>query len=524
MFFSSRHRKQERCVRKTVGRRRLSVEALENRRVLAGLVEVTFDIATQTLSLTGDVNSNDIEIRQDTSDPADRFEIIARNGTRLSLPGLSGFTEAFSTAVSNVKDIDLFFDQGGADVIDLLAPTSGGTSELEGPLEIFTSGNNQVLMQNWEVETLTIGNTIDGRSEWTLENVVVARDTFLNSFGGETFTKISDSQLDGLVDIVNAVGDDDLQITDTRIGGGLVRPPEGPGYLPIALLIDNGDGRSITMMSSTNDLTGTVVHGDVDLVNGEGFDTVMLQGIEVKGGVTIANGDGDAAGGATVMIDQGTLIGTDGIDGGILTLTNGSRRDILMIDNAEIRNGMLVDNSAADTSGNDTRINNARIGGNAFYGNVIQVVNGLGNDSIVVDGGTTLMGFVDFGMDDGNDEVTIANTTILGVLNIGHNDFAATFTPEFLDEFPGLTEADSSDGNGRDVVTLENTVVRDGTFIDLGADADELALLGSTQLDTLGLLEGGSSFADLLRLSVLADIHQTMAGFEDTDFVAAVSS
>ena len=534
MLFKSASKKRTRQDRR---RRSLRVESLENRRVLAGLVLVEFDPGNGLLTLTGDVNSNEVTIAESFEQPGDSFLISAGGSTRLSLDPVFGRTEVSEVPITNVKDIVINFQQGGSDEVNFIGAAPGVMSELEGTLDILTSGESEITLTDWEVQELNISQTAAAGTERTLTRVVVVGETTMTSVGGEAITKIEASQLDGVVRILNGDGDDDLQIIDTRIGGGVERPGPAEDYLPTVLIVDNavvdaddddiddddGDdldfsrGRSsTTIRSSAGDLVASTIHGEAMITNGVGFDIVMIEGIEVTGGLMIDNGDGDAAGGATVMIDSGAIIGSDLINGNGLEIENGDRRDVLMIDDAILPSGMLVDNRDTDDAGNDVNITASTIGGNPLYGNAIQIINGEGNDSLVIADNTTLNGLVDLGLGGGNDDVTLTDSTINGVLSIG----AAAFVQDFaFDSFDGFLDADDSDGAGRDVVIMDNLTVTGGTFIDLGDDVDTVRITGGTRLSILGVIDAGGSFADTLELVAGLQLRQDLLGFEFTSLV-----
>lgn len=504
--------------------RRLRMESLENRRVLAGVVTVDFDDTSGLLTLTGDINSNHVVVSESASQPGDSFDLKGMDNTRLALDTIFGRTELEELTLTNVKDITVDFTSGGSDTFEMSAASNGDQSDLQGRLDILFGGASEAMISDSTIERLSIDQVTAARAEWTLDNVNVVRRTDLTSAGGETIHKITDSELDGVVRIINQEGEDQLQIVCTTFGAGINVPgPPDQGYLNNALIINNGDGRSMIDISSTTD-TGdsTVVHGGVKINNGEGFDTILFAGVETRGGVVISNGDGDAAGGAMVIIDQASVIGSDQIDGSGLVLTNGTRRDMLSITDSSLPNGMLVDNSVSDDAGNDLGISGATIGGNPLYGTALQVINGRGNDNMTI-ASSTLNGLVDLGLAAGNDDVNISDTTVNGVLNIGNTGFVAVIGARFTDDLPGFAEADATAGLGRDTVVLDNVSVLGGTFIALGQDSDTLELLGSTKLKTIGTIDGGDSFGDALKTEVGVEIHQTLEGFETIETVVAGS-
>ncbi|MEM9365543.1 MAG: hypothetical protein AAGD07_06065 [Planctomycetota bacterium] len=517
---------------KQTGNRLTRFEILETRRVLAGIVDVTLDDATGLLTLVGDINSNEVEIRQDLTAAADSFQLVGLGGTRLAVDTVFGRTEFDDLTLTNVKDINIDFTAGGTDTLSFLPPSDGAGgsmdrhSSLEGDLSITTDGPGLLLLDGVDVETLSIVQPFGGSpTNVDLSDVIVVNVTEIITTAGESNIKIEDSHLDGGLYIENGIGDDILSIEDTEIGGGVVRPAPAKDYLPEVLTILNGDGRTdITMVSSTTVTPGTVVHGGASVTNGDGYDSLLMEGVHIYGGVVIDNGAGDAFGGANVMIEADSMVGTDLIDGNGLVLTNGIRRDTLSINDSTLPNGMLVDNSAADDAGNDVEVLGSTIGGNPLYGTAVQVINGDGNDVMNLSQ-SMLLGLVDLGLGGGNDSVMMDGTTVTGILSIGNN---APFIPAFIlaelqADLPGLVAADSSDGEGRDSVTLQNTEVMGGTYINLGDDVDTLELLTGTRLHTLGVLEGGGSFSDRVVLATDLVMRQDLRGFEVTEIAPATA-
>ena len=514
-------------------------ESLENRRVLAANF-VMIDVVGDEIQMSGDTNANHVEIFQDSRrgfSPSESFTVRAKSGSETLFVDEDGdvigdsFVSPINIAIHNIM-ID--FKQGGADSVAFFGmdESTSDSSEIDGMLQIETNGEAVVSLEDLEVETLLVSHQDDDDMGMTmLSNVVVNGKDFtadgdrtfysahIESGGGGSKITIVDSDLkgglsisnDGLVDftdpmnpdhIANATGAADIiQITNTDIGELLVMAPRS------VLEIHNGDGESRTTLERDNATDPSRIRGDVEIVNGDGFDEVTFSAINIWGNSDIENGDGNVLHGSAIMIHNESVIGSDLLAGGRLNVVNADGDDRLTIEESSLPSGIIV-NNGDDQDTNTIIIGKAGdvalpaertiIGGNTLAPSVIQFANGDGNERISVIN-TDLRGFVDIGLSGGDDTVNMSDVVVNGALNIGNT---GAIRPAFVDQLfadLGIVGADDGDdGAGDDRVTLEDVTVTAGTFIDLGDDEDRVDLIDDIDFGPRAHIEGGGDSGDTL--------------------------
>lgn len=453
--------------------RRLSVQTLENRRVLAGLV--AFTEAAGTLTITGDVDANAIEISQGPGQPAGSFVVRSLDtGTGIATRFAGRPANQTSETFNNINNIVVDMSSGGSDRVEF-AGAESGASVLNGDLTVDFGGASELEISDMIVGNLSVNQSIVGNAIRVLNNVTVTGATTLDSVNGGTNNSITGSRLGTGLSITNNAGTDELTLTDTDIGGGVAFPLPAAGYLSTVLSINNGEGPALTRVAN-NALTTVPsprIHGGVSLVSGTGFDTMVLTNAVIDGGVNINNGNGDSQGdGATVMIIGG-VIGGDLLNAEGLTIINGTQRDILMINGgAVIPSGIDIDNQL-DPNGSDLDIEDATIGGNP---EVVSAINVNGLNNVNISGTTVLNGNVNFAM-----ASTVLNQVLLEDLRVN-----------------GRLLITSTGVNSRDLVTLRNVNVTSRTEIQMGGAADELTLTGTTSLSQVVVLNSGNQVGDRL--------------------------
>lgn len=543
--------------------RRLRVEDLEHRRVLAANF-VTIEIAGDTLELVGDSNANQVEIYQDSRrafSPSESFTIQAKAGSETQFM-LGGFVigDSYQTPVSQAfENININFGddgvvsllgnpvpfQGGADVVEFVGLDMSDTQEsfLDGSLSISTNGQATVSLTDVDVDVLTISHRDDDDIGTTmLDNVTVrdnsvavdgARNFFsahIESGGGGSDISIVDSRLqgglsisnDGLVDFavpahtVNPAGvgaEDVISITNTDIGDRRITPAMP---LESVLEIYNGPGGSLTSLMRDNATDPTKIRGNVTIENGNGFDEVNFSAIDIMGSSSIENGDGNAMHGSSIMIHNGSVIGSDILGGGRLNVVNADGDDRLTIQEATLPSGITVDNggdgdtntiligTAGDPAAPATR---TVIGGNTLTGSAIQIGNGDGNERLDIVN-ADLKGLVDIGLGGGDDVVNMTDVLVDGVLNIGNT---LGMRPPMVDALfahlglGGLAD-DGTAGAGDDHVMLSDVAVTAGTFIHLGDDQDRVDLVDDLVLGPRAIIDGGNDPQDTLDRSMLSSV------------------
>ncbi|TWT95529.1 Planctomycete extracellular domain protein [Neorhodopirellula pilleata] len=558
MKMFSKNSRTPRHSKRDGGRRRMRFESLENRRVLAANF-VMIDVVGDEIRMSGDTNANHVEIFQDSRrgfSPSESFTVRAKPGSETMFVDEDGdvigdsFVSPINIAIHNIM-ID--FKQGGADSVTIVGLNESATasSQLDGMLQIETNGEAVVDLENLEVETLLVSHQDDDDMGTTmLSNVVVNGKDFaadgartfysahIESGGGGSMITIVDSDLkgglsisnDGLVDftdpvnpdhVANATGAADIiKITNTDIGELLVMAPRN------VLEIHNGDGESRTTLERDNATDPSRIRGDVEIVNGAGFDEVTFSAINIWGNSDIQNGDGNVLHGSAIMIHNGSVIGSDLLAGGRLNVVNADGDDRLTIEESSLPSGIIV-NNGNDHDTNTIIIGKAGdvalpaertiIGGNTLAPSVIQFANGDGNERISVIN-TDLRGLVDIGLSGGDDTVNMMDVVVNGALNIGNTD---AIRPAFVDQLfadLGIAGADDGDlGAGDDRVTLEDVIVTAGTFIDLGNDEDRVDLIDNIDFGPRAHIEGGGDSGDTLDRRNLSSVmtNVKLEGFTD---------
>ncbi|WP_144059411.1 Planctomycete extracellular domain protein [Rhodopirellula sp. SWK7] len=539
-------------------RRRMRVESLENRRVLAANF-VTVEIVGDTIELTGDSNANEIEIWQDSRrafSPSESFTIKAKEGSETLFSFSGGIVgDTYQTPISGaIHNIRVNFGdsvtlslmgnpaipQGGADIVEFVGLDQSETEEsfLDGQLQILTNGEAVVSLTDLEVDSLIVSHQDDDDIGTTvLDNVVVQDDTVavdgmrsffsahIESGGGGSDITIVDSNLkgglsisnDGLFDFgamihtPNPTGAADIiKISNTDIGAHLVALPQN------VLEIYNGDGGSRTTLERDNATDPSRIRGNVVINNEDGFDEVNFSAINIYGGSSIENGAGDFLHGSSIMIHNDSIIGSDILGGGRLDVTNAAGDDRLTIEESRLPSGIVVNNGMDhDTNtivigkagvGGETAARTV-IGGNTLTGSAIQFSNGAGNERMSFIN-ADLKGLVDIGLGDGDDIVNMTDVLVDGVLNIGNT---VGIRPAMVDAlFGGLGLAsladDANAGGGDDRVTLEDVMVTAGTFIGLGDDQDRVDLIDDIDFGPRASIDGGNDAGDTLDRSQLSSV------------------
>jgi hypothetical protein len=521
------------------------MESLENRRVLAAnFIDIT--LVGDTIELEGDNNANQIEIYQDSRrgfSPSESFTITAKPGSETMFRmGADVIGDTYQSPISSaIENIIVDFAQGGADEVDFIGKDMSATdaSFLDGGLTVLTNGEAVVNIMNADFDSLFVSHQDDDDIGTTsLTNVTVRGDevvevgprsfysTHIESGGGGSVITVSNSRLqggfsianDGLVDVatpdivLNGTGAADvIMISDTDIGDRTVLDPTN------VLEIYNGDGGSRTSLSRTVETDPSRIRGNVTIVNGDGFDDISFSMINIFGSSQVENGDGDFLHGSLTTIANGSVIGSDILGGGRLDVVNGTGDDRLVIEESQLPSGITVENgNDADTNtliiGSAGSTVRTVVGGNTLKGSAIQFGNGDGNERITI-ANTDLHGLVDIGLGGGDDIVSMSNVLVNGILNIGNTDGirpdGAMTMFNMIRENLGLGPNLSDDGDageGDDQVILENVTVAAGTFIALGDDQDNVTLIDNIDFGPRAIIVGGGDDRDTLDRSMLSSV------------------
>lgn len=445
--------------------RRLRVEPLESRRVLAGLVSVDiFPIALPgTLVLTGDGSNNEVEVQ--STGTSGEYLISGLNGTLLELNG-AGVTMTSLTVNGITGDIDAAMGTGN-DTFRFSGPTAGGTSNIPTDLTITNDDGSNLnvltdVLINGDLSVDKLGGS-SGYSELQIAGSTVIGDTTIDNVGagsGDSMTTIDSSSLQGgggatALMITNGAGDDVFALLgNSQVGTGAFIGPQ-----PI-LLIDNGDGGSRTSFTGASQVAGpgtSTIYGDILLLNGTNIagtmDILSFNLTNVLGTVIAVNGDGTTE--TTIMDSTLGSHAAAGL-GGPLFISNDSGFDDFTMSGSTVQYGVDIDNDVAaggtSTSGSSTQISTSSLGTHPLLvGDALSVSGDDGADDVSLDA-VTLGAPVDLSLlFDGNNDVDILNGTTMPILAL-------------------------LGGSGNDSVLIDNSTISIDVSIELLAGADTLEI------------------------------------------------
>ncbi len=477
-------------------RRRLFLEPLEPRRVLAGVVDIitVAPVIPGDVAFFGDDSNNQIEVAQGAM--SSEFVVTGKGGTLLML---NGGPQTFSSLTINGIPGDHFVDLGGGDdTYELVGPPAGGTTTVGLDLVIYNgSGSDTNILRNaivnGDLDITKVHGPAAEYSELQILDSLIRGDTTVDNIGGvsgngDSKTMIQDSELEGTLEIFNAFGEDINDIQGSRIAQALFARPSDPVINP-AVIIDNGDGGSRTTFTRGRDPLGLgrpTIFGGIDISNGSTafgqLDIVTFNDTDVLGGVDIDNGAGD-----TEVIVVNSELGTDYLDagsggyGGPVFVVNGDGYDEFTMRSSEAQYGLLLDNNGfglppippIQVWGSNTVIEDSMIGDHPLcdqiLGAALLFFGDLGNDTLNVSG-STISGEFSAYLFDGNDQVSTMNTVIASLTLLGDA--------------------------GDDMVHLENTTVHAAIDVSLDDGVDTLELRGTTRLPSplvaaMFVLDGG---------------------------------
>lgn len=475
MWPIKRVRKSRQPVSETRRRRRLLFEALEQREVLSGIVDVF--VAGGTITLVGDGSNNGVEMRS-TGVPGE-YKI---DGVPDTLLRLNGAPPTLPSLTVNGISGDISVSLGtGNDAFSFLESAPGVMSTTPANLWIFNDdGSNvntvsDVLVNGLLSVTKNVGSS--GYSELHIVSSTIIGDTLINNIGagvdtGDTWTVIDSSSLQGgttgqALLLENPYGKDILDVRgNSQFGTG----PFPVLPFPI-VIINNGGGGSRTTFTGASAVAGpgtTTVYGDLQITNGTNvvgfFDVVTFNGSNVLGDVLLDNADGD-----TETIVTNSNLGSHlvpavggGLLGGPTVVRNMTGYDKFTMTDSTVPWGLLIDNDFGNGSslwGSTTTITNSRIGTNPYCpalptpGDALQILGDNARDVVNLNG-TTLGGRLNLGsLFNGNNELNITNASSMSGI------FLVT-------------------GTGNDKVLIDNSSILVDVFIFLSDGADRLEIRG----------------------------------------------
>ena len=454
--------------------RRLLVESLESRNLLAGLVDVQIFplLAAGELDLIGDGSNNAVEISQ-TVNPGE-YRIDGLDGTLLQING-AGVTMPTVTVNGITGNIDVRLGTGDDDfTFSNQYAAANQPSNVPVHLRIFNddgSNSNTVtdVLINQDLQVTKIGGST-GYSELHITNSTVIGYTAVNNTGGgsggDTWTEIDNSWLQGngaagpALTLSNPNGKDIIDIQgNSQFGIGPF-----PQVTPV-VVISNADGGSRTTFTGASAVAGfgtTTVYGDLQIVNGANvpgtFDTVTFNSTNVLGDVVNVNGDGNTS----VTVTDSTLGShlvappAPNVIGGPLAVINDAGFDQFLMTNSTVPWGISINNDVSgnnDVWGSATDIFESEIGTLPFNLNIP----GFPNAALVILG------------DNGADSVNVSATTLGGTLHLnlydGNNDVS-------LINSSAMPSLYLVTGGGNDDVLIDDTAIQVAVYVRLGTGAD----------------------------------------------------
>ena len=432
--------------------RRLLVESLESRNLLAGLVDVQIApmLAPGELDLIGDGSNNSVEISQ-TLNPGE-YRIDGLDGTLLQING-AGVTMPSVTVNGITGDIDVWLGTGN-DTFLFSNKYAAGGQESNIPLSLNINnddGSNENTLADVLINVdLTVAKipATTGYSELHIIDSTIIGYTRVDNTGGGTggdsWTEIDNSWLQGngaigpALALRNADGKDINDILGNSQFGIGPFPQPGP-----TVVIDNGPGGSRTTFTGASAVAGfgtTTVYGDLLIRNGTNvpgtMDTVTFNGSNVLGDVVNVNGDGNTS----VTVTDSTLGShlvappLSPVIGGPVEILNDAGYDQFLMTNSSAPWGIKINNDVTgneDVWGSATNIFESEIGTNPFcldipgFPNAALVLLGDNGADVVNVGATTLGGTLHLNLNAGNNDVNITNGSVMPSLRLrtlGGND------------------------------------------------------------------------------------------------------
>ncbi len=456
--------------------RRLSLEGLEERTVLAGLVNIEIfpNNADGFLTLTGDGSNNQVEIRQ-TANP-NEFHVSSPDSTLFQING-AGVTVPEATINGIVNQIAVNLGDGN-DNFSFLGIDDDNPSNVPANLEIMNQdGSNTNLVSNVIVNgdlRVTKAGGSSGYAELRIVNSTVIGDTIIDNFGGGTGdsrTVVDNSSLHAgggdrrALWISNAEGNNITEVQgQSQLGTGSFLDPTDP-----IVSINNSGGGSRTSFTGAGQVAGpgtTTVYGKLEINNGTNLpgllDIVTFNSTNVLGHVMIHNGHGDTESVVTDTTLGSHLVVDDPQIGGPVEIRNENGFDSLRITDSTMPWGLFVDNaySSPDTNwGSDTTIINSSIGEHPFGptldndGDALQIIGDNAKDEVLLDQ-TRLGGTLNLSeLYNGNNVVSILNSSAMAALYFqgGIGDDTVT-----IDNSQIVVAVEIMLDQGEDTLTLSN--------------------------------------------------------------------
>jgi hypothetical protein len=531
-------------------KRRLLLEALEDRRVFAG--NVTVALAGLNLYILGDNADNAIDITASTGpNSAGRVTITPQAGTTLNGLNTSLTTRSFGNL--NIRMLR------GDDTVNFIGAASA-VDALIGSMYIDQGeGDNTLSVSDYRIgQTLAIRNG-SGTDSVTLDNVVTGLDIVVNngssSAGTQATSILNGTTVGRNLIVTNLNGSNTIDLSGTaevNVGGSLVINNQGVGAADTATItlenVSVAGNLSLINRPVANVTLGDVAGGAVNVTNntfiqninplannsvllqntattlgssssnrlaiqnGAGNNTVIFDGVTINGSTNVNNGNGDATvtassagtfngalnivngsgGSNTVNIQDGSISGDVRIANG-----NGTDNTVTLGDVATL----ALDKALTIRNGNVSGANTVTMN-NATVVNAVLVINGNGTNNVALGelpagaGTFTASNLVNIINNNGDSTININNATVAGALSLRSGTAGAGgHTIEF-----GNLSDNSVGGNlsvstvGGDTNLTLNQVSVTGNLEIRTSSGDDIILLAAG--GATGLSVSGKTFID----------------------------
>jgi hypothetical protein len=417
--------------RKKRSRNAIRFESLEARLALAG--NVTAALSGGILIITGDNSSNSILVQRVD---ADSF-LVTGLGTRVN----GSFSPKQINGVVNGIGIDM---RGGSDTVTMKNLTVPGA----GLGIILGGGNDALVLSNVRVNGVTAIDGGAGSDAITIDQGTFRAGLGIESRSGDDAIAITRSTITGPLDIQTDDGIDAVSLVNVSV-------VDGP--LPILPVVEIPENFAILEDAFVGNETGAVI------LTGTGVDAVTLTGVQIDALTRIDTGSA-----ADTVAIANSRFGSElevvpsvqgtGVDG--LEITTGNGSDAVAITNTTVIGHLLIDTTPGQP---------------AVLASVTLPADG--NDSVALTKVTVLTALTDDTPTDGQEPEEIGEYEA-GDLSIytGNGSDAVSLTSVITDSFAAIYTTDEGTNDGNDAVTISNS-----TFNRLAVEE----MLGTAQVPLL---------------------------------------
>ncbi len=465
--------------------RRLRLECLENKNLLAGDVATSFDGVN--LVLTGDLNDNSFRIiRNGAAVGAVTVEGLA--GTTIDTMGAMDFTVT--------GDIVINFSDGGDNSVTV------GENPIPQPDPIQLAGNvsltggagtDSLLFTNASVDgNVSVDDLAGGLFSFltTLESTVIGGDLTMDSAAGKPELSIDDSTVDGSVTMVgNSVSNESfLVVSSSAVGGDIRHFTESITSVTQLESVDVGDdvivdGQGgedrVIIQQASGSTVATTIGDDLRIITRGGDDEVTLSSIDVGDDLQYRGGDGNDLF-LMESADVTNIIGDD------LYASAGDGVDDIGINDVEIGDKLRVSMGAGDEEEREfLAIGTTTVGSSAL----ISLGTGL-NDAAVEEThagrSLTIVGR-------GTNDIFLFDVTSTHFVTIITSSGEDDVSMNAVNTHSALVSTHA----GNDTVSISDDSIFDYLFVLLGSGDDTLTLDGVT-VERFAVFSGGSGCGDEL--------------------------